>query len=192
MVKVLVTPLCPTLCDPIYCSSPGSSIHGIPPGKNTGVGCHSLLQGIFWTQGLKLDIPHCNSRFFTIWATREALGNPLQYSCLENATDRGAWQAIVHKVMKSKTRWSDLACMHVWWRKSWGKSGCQVRDMMDEELWWWEREWGTWDSKLKEAFTLRVMWALGSNPRGGHPLTFWPYDGLDIGSEGGHQNLNLF
>ena len=25
-------------------------------------------------------------------------GNPLQYSCLENATDRGAWQAILHRV----------------------------------------------------------------------------------------------
>ena len=28
-VKVLVTQLCPTLCDPLDCSSPGSSIHGI-------------------------------------------------------------------------------------------------------------------------------------------------------------------
>ena len=30
-------------------------------------------------------------------------GNPLQYSCLENAMDRGAWQAIVHGVAKSDT-----------------------------------------------------------------------------------------
>ena len=29
------------------------------PGKNTGVGCHALLQGIFPTQGLNLGIPHC-------------------------------------------------------------------------------------------------------------------------------------
>ena len=34
------------------CSLPGSSVHGISPGKNTGVGCYSLLQGIFHTQGL--------------------------------------------------------------------------------------------------------------------------------------------
>ena len=33
-------------------------------------------------------------------------GNPLQYSCLENPTDRGAWQAIVHRVTKSQTRLS--------------------------------------------------------------------------------------
>ena len=30
-------------------------------------------------------------------------GNPLQYSCLENSMDRGAWQAIVHGVVKSQT-----------------------------------------------------------------------------------------
>ena len=30
-------------------------------------------------------------------------GYPLQYSCLENSTDRGAWQAIVHGVSKSQT-----------------------------------------------------------------------------------------
>ena len=31
-------------------------------------------------------------------------GNPLQYSCLENFTDRGVWQAMVHGVAKSRTR----------------------------------------------------------------------------------------
>ena len=30
-------------------------------------------------------------------------GNPLQYSCLENPKDRGAWQATVHRVAKSRT-----------------------------------------------------------------------------------------
>ena len=33
-------------------------------------------------------------------------GNPLQYSCLENPMDRGAWQATVHGVAKSQTRLS--------------------------------------------------------------------------------------
>ena len=31
-------------------------------------------------------------------------GNPLQYSCLKNPMDRGAWQAIVHRVAKSQTQ----------------------------------------------------------------------------------------
>ena len=35
---------CPTLCGPMDCSPPGSSVHGDSPGKNTGVGCHFLLQ----------------------------------------------------------------------------------------------------------------------------------------------------
>ena len=34
-------------------------------------------------------------------------GNPLQYSCLENPTDRGAWQTMVHRVTKSRTRLND-------------------------------------------------------------------------------------
>ena len=33
------------------CSLPGSSVHGILQGKNTGVGCHALLQGVFPRQG---------------------------------------------------------------------------------------------------------------------------------------------
>ena len=41
------------------CILPGSSVHGDSPGKNTGVGCHALLQGIFPTQGLKPGLPHC-------------------------------------------------------------------------------------------------------------------------------------
>ena len=33
----------------------------------------------------------------------EGNGNPLQYSCLENSMDRGAWQAAVHAVVNSQT-----------------------------------------------------------------------------------------
>ena len=44
----------PTLCNPEVCSLPGFSVHGDSPGKNTGVGCHFLLQGIFPTQGSNL------------------------------------------------------------------------------------------------------------------------------------------
>ena len=50
-VKVLVDQLCLTLCNPMGC--PWDS-----PGKNTGVDCHSLLQGVFPTQGRSLGLPH--------------------------------------------------------------------------------------------------------------------------------------
>ena len=48
----LVTRSCLTLCDSIDCSPQGFSVHEDSPGKNTGVGCHALLQGIFPTQEL--------------------------------------------------------------------------------------------------------------------------------------------
>ena len=44
-------------CDPIDCSPPGSSLWD-SPGKNTGVGSHSLLQGIFLNQGSNPGLLH--------------------------------------------------------------------------------------------------------------------------------------
>ena len=46
----------PTLYDPVDRSPPGSSVHGILPGKHTGVRCHVLLQGIFLTQEWNLHL----------------------------------------------------------------------------------------------------------------------------------------
>ena len=56
---MLVAQSCPTLCHPMDCSSPGSSVQWNSPGKNTGVGSHSLLQGILLTQGLNSGLQHC-------------------------------------------------------------------------------------------------------------------------------------
>ena len=58
-VMCLLPQSCLTLCNPVDCSLPGSSVHWDSPGKNTGVGCHALLQGIFPTQGLSPGLPHC-------------------------------------------------------------------------------------------------------------------------------------
>ena len=57
-------------------SPPGSSVHGNSPGKNTRVGCHALLQGIFPTQGqnLYLKSPKLAGTFFTTNTTWEAWG----------------------------------------------------------------------------------------------------------------------
>ena len=46
---MLVAQSCPTLCRPMDCSLPGSTRNS--SGKNTGVGSHALLQGIFLTKG---------------------------------------------------------------------------------------------------------------------------------------------
>ena len=42
----------------------------------------------------------------------EGNGTPLQYSCLENPMDGGAWRATVDGVAQSQTQLSDLTCMH--------------------------------------------------------------------------------
>ena len=56
-VKVLVTQLCLTPCNPMNRSPPGSSVLGILQAR-TLAGCHSLLQGIFLTWGLNWDLLH--------------------------------------------------------------------------------------------------------------------------------------
>jgi len=55
---VLVAQSCPTLCDPMDYSPPGSSVRGLSS-KNTGVRCHSLLQRIFPTQRQTLLLLCC-------------------------------------------------------------------------------------------------------------------------------------
>ena len=61
----------PDSWDPMDCSPPGSS--GIFPGKNTGVGCHILFQGILQTQGLNLCLLGCKHTFLP----SELPGKPL-------------------------------------------------------------------------------------------------------------------
>ena len=117
----LVTQLCPTFL------TPWTVAHQLlclwdSPGKNAGVGCHSLFQGIFPTQGsnpsllLGRGFPDgsygkesaCNAGDQSLIpglgrSPGKGNGYPLQYSCLENSIDRGAWWAIVHWVAKSQT-----------------------------------------------------------------------------------------
>ena len=56
-------------------SPPGSSAHGDSPGKNTGVGCHFLLQGIFPTQGSNPGLPHCRQILYRL----SHQGSPYSY-----------------------------------------------------------------------------------------------------------------
>ena len=69
-----------------------------------------------WSQGFpggsEVKAPACNAGDLgSIPGSRrspgEGNGNPLQYSCLENRMDRGAWWATVHGVAKSRTRLSE-------------------------------------------------------------------------------------
>ena len=71
-VQCLVAQSCPTLYDLMDCSLPGSSVHGDSPGKNSGVGYHALLQGIFPTQ-VSNPGSCIGGGFFTSWGTMGAL-----------------------------------------------------------------------------------------------------------------------
>ena len=55
-----------TLCDPMDCSPLGFSVYGDTPSKNTEVGRHAFLQGIFPTQGLNPGLPHCRRMLYHI------------------------------------------------------------------------------------------------------------------------------
>ena len=69
LLKVLVTQSCPSLCDPMNCSPPGSSVHGILQARRIPVGfcsglpfpsCHPRkIQRIFLTQESNLGLLHC-------------------------------------------------------------------------------------------------------------------------------------
>ena len=77
-VLCLVTQSCPTLCDPMNCSLPGSSVHGGSPGKNTGMGSLFLLQGIFLTQELNQGFLHCRRILYQL----SFQGSPTSYIVL--------------------------------------------------------------------------------------------------------------
>ena len=73
----LVSKSCLTLCYPMDCSLSGSSVHGDFSGKNTGVGCHFLLQGTFPTQGSSphlLSLLHCGGIQNTLPSQYGAMG----------------------------------------------------------------------------------------------------------------------
>ena len=49
----------------------------------------------------------------------EGNGTPLQYSCLENPMDGGAWKSAVHAVTEGQTQLSDFIFTFMHWRRKW-------------------------------------------------------------------------
>ena len=69
----LVAGSCPTLCDPMDCSPPGSSVHADSSGKNTRLGCHALLRGGGSSHPRdRTQVSRIAGGLFTVWTTREA------------------------------------------------------------------------------------------------------------------------
>ena len=74
---------------------------GKPVTIQTSIRDHPVIEGLYHILGTYF----CNLLIFHIG---EGNGNTLQYSCLENPMDRGAWWAAVHGVAKSQARLSDF------------------------------------------------------------------------------------
>ena len=130
---------CLTLCNPRTSGSlPGSPRPWDSLGKNAGVGYNFLLQYLpdqglnlcllhllHWhVNSLPLAPPACNSTMKSGLingpllpgrSPGEGHGNPLQYSCLENPMDGGAWRATVHGVVRSRTRLSCFTFTFDFW-----------------------------------------------------------------------------
>ena len=137
-----VTQSCPTLCGPMDCSLPGSSLHGILhtrilewvavsfsrtpsyPCKNKHWVQFVLNSFLYWSSRLLIIIcpylvshPRYERPRFNPWVGKipwRRAWKPIPYFCLETPMDRGAWQATVHGAAKSRTWLSDYAQHHVW------------------------------------------------------------------------------
>ena len=60
------------------CSPQGSFVYGDSPGKHTGAGCHTLLQGIFPIQGSNLVLLHCRQILYQLSYQGSPVSSPLQ------------------------------------------------------------------------------------------------------------------
>ena len=70
-LKVKVAQLCPSLCDPMDCSPPGSSVHGIHQARILAWVAVPFSKG-FLQLWHRTQVSHIAGKFFTSWATREA------------------------------------------------------------------------------------------------------------------------
>ena len=70
--KVLVSQLCPSLCNPMDCSPPGSSVHGILLARTLEWIAIPFSRGSSWSRD-RTRVSCIAGRFFTIWATRVAI-----------------------------------------------------------------------------------------------------------------------
>ena len=69
-----VTQSCLMLCNPVDCSPPGASVHGTSQARILGWVAIPFSRGSSWPRD-RTQVPCIAGRFFTIWATREALLN---------------------------------------------------------------------------------------------------------------------
>ena len=99
-VKVLVTQSCPTLCNLMDSSLPGSSVHGILQARILGMDSHSLLQGIFLTQGSNPGLPHCRQILYCL----SLQGSPYRAGCQLHLSKAGGKERRRRRTRRRKWR----------------------------------------------------------------------------------------
>ena len=90
----------------------------------------------------------CVSTFSRLTAP-SPYGTPLQYSCLENPMDGGAWGAVVHGVTKSQTRLSDFTSTFTHWRRKWQPTPVFLPGESQDEGAWWAVVYGVAQSQTR-------------------------------------------
>ena len=85
-IQVLVAQLCPTLCDPMDCSPPGSSIHGILQARILEWVAMLFSRGSSQPRN-QIQVSRIVGAFFTVWASREAQdSNAKAWVCINEQT----------------------------------------------------------------------------------------------------------
>ena len=113
---------CSTLCDSPRLLCPWNS-----PGKNTGVGCHALLQGIFLTQGLNPGFLHCRQILYHL----SHQGSPRILEWVAMPSSRGSSQP---------GNWTRVSCIAGGFLTSWAIRELWIINMdinqYQKEQWW--------------------------------------------------------
>ena len=123
-----VTQSCLTLYNPMDCSLPGSPVHRDSPGKNTGVGFHAILQGIFPTQGSNPCLPYCKQILYHL----SHQGSPVEYY---SANKKNKFESV-------EMRWMNLVSIIQQWisHKKISHTNTCVWDL--GKWYWWSCLWG--------------------------------------------------
>ena len=126
----------------LFATLPGSSVHRDSPGKNAGVCCHTLLQGIFPTQGSNPGLPHCRRILYHLshqWSPRilewvaypSSRGsswprNRTRVSCIASCffTSWATSEAPESALLFLNTNQSDLAAAAATWNQTEESSNC--------------------------------------------------------------------
>ena len=139
-VLCLGSQLCPTLCDSMDCSPPGSSLYGIS-GKNTGVAMPSS-RGSSQPEA-ENQVSRITGRFFTIWTTR---GTLFASSKSQILTSFSEWEK--HRDITHLWGWLIRVQLGVCLPRKWQLASVVLFLSSHLQEWWWQQQ--SWDMHRKE------------------------------------------